>query len=86
MDKEKTITTLGILGTCISIAMYFSLVEIAISNLNGTSHIFIQPLVTIINCTIWVTYAHLKKERFVFWANVPGIFFGVFTVVTAFIK
>lgn len=86
MSKEKTITTLGIIGTCISVAMYFSLIEIAISNLSGTSHIFIQPLITIINCTIWVAYAYLKKERFVFLANLPGVFFGIFTVITAFIK
>ena len=86
MTKEKTITTLGTLGTCLAIAMFVSLLEIARDNLNGTAHIFIQPMVTTINCIIWSVYAYLKKEKFVFWANLPGVFLGIFTVITAFIK
>lgn len=86
MNKEKTINVLGILGTCLAIAMFVSLLEIARDNLLGTSHIYIQPTVTTINCIIWSLYAYLKKERFVFWANLPSVFLGIFTVITAFIK
>ncbi len=86
MNKTKTINTLGLLGTCLAIAMFFSLLEIARDNLLGTSHIFIQPFVTSINCIIWSIYAYLKKEKFVFWANLPGVFLGIFTVITAFVR
>ncbi len=85
MNKEKTITILGTFGTILAIAMFISLLEIARANLRGESHIFIQPMVTTINCVIWSLYAHLKKEKFVFWANLPGVFLGIFTVITAFI-
>ncbi len=85
MTKEKTITILGVIGTCLAIAMFVSLLEIARDNILGTSHIFIQPSVTTINCVIWSVYAYMKKEKFVFWANLPGVFLGIFTVVTAFI-
>ncbi len=83
MNKQKTINILGFAGTCIAIIMFVSLLEIARNNLHGNTHIIIQPIVTTINCTIWSVYAHLKKERFVFWANLPGVFLGIFTVITA---
>ncbi|MCC6323340.1 hypothetical protein IT400_00960 [Candidatus Nomurabacteria bacterium] len=85
MNREKTINLLGFLGTCLAIAMFVSLLEIARDNFRGESHIFIQPTVTTINCVIWSVYAYLKKEKFVFWANLPGVFLGIFTVITAFI-
>ena len=86
MDKkEKTIKFLGTLGTVIAIAMFVSLLEIARANLRGESHIFIQPIMVTLNCSIWSLYAQLKKEKFVFWANFPGVLLGIFTVVTAFI-
>ncbi len=83
--KEKIINFLGTLGTGIAILMFVSLLEIARSNLVGSSHIFIQPIAVTVNCSIWSLYAHLKKERYVFWANFPGIILGVFTIITAFI-
>ncbi|MCF7831704.1 MAG: hypothetical protein K9M36_02370 [Candidatus Pacebacteria bacterium] len=84
-NKEKIIKSLGVIGTVIAILMFVSLLEIAISNLSGLSHIFIQPIVVTINCSIWSAYAFLKKEHFVFWANFPGIILGIFTTLTAFI-
>ena len=86
MDKkEKTIKFLGTLGTVIAIIMFVALLEIAWANLKGGSHIFIQPMMVTINCSVWSIYAYLKKEQFVFWANFPGVLLGIFTVITAFI-
>lgn len=85
MTKPALIKLLGTSGTILAILMFVSLVEIARSNMSGEANIFIQPLVTTINCMIWSTYAYLKKEWFLFWANVPGVFLGLFTSITAFI-
>ena len=87
MDKkEKAIKFLGTLGTIIAIVMFVSLLEIARANLKGESHIFIQPAMVAVNCSIWSSYAYLKKEKIIFWANFPGVLLGIFTVITAFIK
>lgn len=45
------------------------------------------PLVAAINCTLWVTYALLKKNRDypVAMANAPGIIFGLIAAITAII-
>lgn len=85
MNKERAINYLGYIGTIIALLMFISLIEIARSNMLGNSHIFIQPLVTTLNCGIWSTYAFLKKERFVFYANAPGVFLGLVTLMSAFI-
>ena len=85
MEKTKVINILGTVGTILGILMFVALLEVAKNNLHSTHPILIQPLVTTINCTVWTLYGHLKKERFVFWANFPGIIFGLLTVITAFI-
>lgn len=86
MDKDKITTILGAIGTTLAILMFVSLLEVARENLLGQSHIYIQPAVTTFNCMIWTAYGFRKKEKFVFWANVPGVFLGIFTVITAFIN
>jgi len=83
--NEKTIKIFGFLGTCLALGMFFALIEIALSNLKGDSNIFIQPTIVAINCTVWSFYAHWRNDKFLFWANLPGIFLGIFTVVSAFI-
>lgn len=66
MNRQTLIKVLGTSGTIIAILMFVSLIEVARSNMSGDSNIFIQPLVTMINCTIWSTYAYMKKEWFLF--------------------
>jgi len=83
--SEKNIKIFGFIGTCLALGMFFALIEVAFSNLNGESNIFIQPILVTINCTVWSLYAYWKKDWFLFWANLPGIFLGIFTVITAFI-
>lgn len=85
MNKDKTIKILGTLGACLAISMFVSLLEIANGNLKGESHIYIQPAFVTLNCIIWTAYGYLKKEKFVYWANIPGVFLGIFTVISAFI-
>ena len=54
-------------------------------NLAGHKGNFIQPLVAVINCSLWVYYGLFKKERDLplAAANAPGIVFGLITVLTA---
>lgn len=75
----------GTAGATLAILMFVSLIEIAKDNLAGESHIYIMPAVTTLNCIIWSIYGYMKKEKFVFWANVPGVLLGIITVLTAFI-
>jgi hypothetical protein len=86
LSKEKVGNILGVIGTIIAILMFFSLLEIAHSNWIGQSNIVIQPLITMINCSIWSVYAIFRKEKFVFWANIPGVFLGLITVLSAFVR
>lgn len=83
--NEKAIKILGFVGTSLALAMFFALIEIAISNLKGDSNIIIQPILVTVNCIAWSFYAHLKNDKFILWANLPGIFLGIFTVITVFI-
>ncbi len=85
MTKEKIINMFGTAGATLAILMFVSLIEIAKDNLAGESHIYIMPAVTTLNCIIWSIYGYMKKEKFVFWANVPGVLLGIITVLTAFI-
>ncbi len=86
MNKEKITKYLGTAGATLAILMFVSLIEIARDNLSGESHIYIMPAVTTINCIIWSVYGYLRKEKYILWANVPGVILGISTVLTAFIK
>ncbi len=83
MNRKRLIKILGYVGTLVAIGMFLSLIEIARANLRGETTIIIQPLITILNCSIWSTYAILTKERFVFAANIPGVLLGIITVIAA---
>ena len=48
----------------------------------------ILSVVAAVNCTLWVAYGLLKKQRDwpVVLANAPGIFLGLITFVTSIMK
>lgn len=85
MKKELIIKILGYVGTIMALLMFISLIEIARKNIISNAHIFIQPFFVTLNCTTWSIYAYLRKDRFVFWANFPGIILAIITFITAFI-
>lgn len=87
MQNGKFITVLGWVATFTAIAMYVSYVSQIRNNLNGVKGDWLQPLVAVINCTLWVAYGLFKKPKKdwpIIVANVPGIVFGVIASVTAF--
>ena len=85
--SEKSLAIFGWVGTTISVLMYVSYIPQIMNNLHGMKGTPIQPLVAAINCTLWVTYALLKKNRDypVAMANAPGIIFGLIAAITAII-
>ena len=87
MDKDRFLTILGIVASITAILMYVSYITTIQHNLSGAKGDPIQPLVAAINCTLWVTYALLKKNRDypVAMANAPGIIFGLIAAITAII-
>ncbi len=86
MQDIKVEKILGLTGTILAILMFTSIIEVAISNWKGESNIIVQPILTVINCVIWSIYACLRKDKFVFWSNVPGVFLGIITVLSAILK
>ena len=85
--SENKLKILGWVGTALSVTMYISYIPQIMNNLHGMKGTPIQPMVAAINCTLWVTYALLKKNRDypVAMANAPGIVFGLIAAITAII-
>ena len=84
---QNKMKIVGAIASGLSICMYVSYIPQIMNNLHGMKGTPIQPLVAAINCTLWVTYALLKKNRDypVAMANAPGIIFGLIAAITAII-
>ncbi|MCK5465971.1 hypothetical protein KAI56_00530 [Candidatus Parcubacteria bacterium] len=65
--------------------MFFSLIEILISNIKGNSNIFIQPLATAVNGLFWSLYAYGKKDWFLLIPNILALVLGAVTTMSVFI-
>ena len=83
--SEKQLQILGWVATLMSVMMYVTYIPQIMDNLAGHAGNPIQPLVAAVNCTLWVAYALLKKDKDIplAAANAPGIVFGIATAVTA---
>ena len=75
---------LGTLGTILAIVMFTSLIEVAWSNYQDKSVIWIQPTISIINSTVWCLYAITRADKFLLLANMVGIFFATITILAIF--
>lgn len=84
VKRVKLLSRVAII-TCIS--MYISYIPEIIANFSGHPVSPIQPLVAMINATLWVGYGWFKTYRDwpVIISNVPGIFFGFITVLTVYV-
>lgn len=85
--QAKRLKILSHAATILCIAMYISYVPEITANFTGNPVSPIQPLVASINACLWVTYGWSKphKDWPVIIANLPGIFFGLITVITVYI-
>lgn len=81
-ENEKVI---GTIASVLAVIMFFSLIEILLSNLSGDSEIYIQPIATAFNGFFWSLYAYGKKDYFLLIPNILALFLGIFTALAAFI-
>ena len=65
--------------------MFICLIEVFISNLNGSSKILIQPIATAFNGLFWSLYAYGRKDWFLLVPNILACVLGVITTMSAFI-
>lgn len=87
MKREKAVDILGWIATVFCICMYVSYIPQIIQNFQGNPVSPLQPTVAAINATFWCLYGFFKEDRD--WAiiisNLPGIIFGLFTLITVYI-
>lgn len=84
--EQKTIRIIGWIATLTAVAMYVSYIDQISRNLSGAKGSVMQPVVTVINCSLWTAYGLLKsrKDWPIILANFPGIVLGGIAAVTAF--
>ncbi|CAH0416132.1 hypothetical protein KAR50_05845 [Periweissella fabaria] len=87
IDRQRFLKLISQLATIMCIAMYVSYIPQIIANFTGSPVSPFQPLVATINATLWTGYGSLKakKDWPVIISNVPGIIFGIFTVITVYV-
>ncbi|CAH0418398.1 hypothetical protein WGH24286_00816 [Periweissella ghanensis] len=87
IDRQRFLKLISRLATIMCIAMYVSYIPQIIANFTGHPVSPVQPLVAAINASLWTSYGWLKtkKDWPVIISNIPGIFFGIFTVITVYI-
>jgi hypothetical protein len=81
-SNEKII---GSIASALAIIMFISLVEVLISNMQGDSRIFIQPIATAFNGFFWSLYAYGRKDWFLLVPNILACVLGAITAVSAFL-
>ncbi len=82
---EKNEKIIGSIASALAVIMFISLIEVFSSNIQGRSHIFIQPLATAFNGLFWSLYAYAKKDWFLLVPNLLALLLGVITAISAFV-
>lgn len=83
--NRDPIIVLGWIATVTAVLMYVSYISQIQLNLAGHKGSLIQPLATVLNCSLWVAYGLMKPVRDwpVALANAPGVLLGAITFTTA---
>ena len=83
--NDRAITILGWIATVTAIVMYLSYIDQIRLNLSGDKGSVIQPIATIVNCTLRSAYGFLKAKRDwpIVCANSPGVVLGAIALLTA---
>lgn len=86
--EEKISDRLGWIACLIAVLMYVSYIDQIRLNLAGNPGSIILPIVTSLNCTLWVCYgiSKNKKDWPIVMCNIPGVILGIVTFITAVIK
>lgn len=82
--NQKFFDKIGWAASVIATLMWFSFIDQIRLNLAGQKGSIIIPIVVTINCALWVVFGVGKKNWQIVVCNIPGIFIGVITAITAF--
>lgn len=82
---KKNEKIIGSIASALAIIMFISLIEVFISNMQGKSSIYIQPIATAFNGFFWSLYAYGRKDWFLLVPNILACVLGTITAVSAFI-
>lgn len=78
--SERKLMLLGWIATATAVAMYLSYIDQIQLNLAGQKGSTIQPLATMVNCSLWVAYGFMREKRDwpIVFANAPGVIWAGF--------
>jgi uncharacterized protein with PQ loop repeat len=82
--NQKIVEKIGWAASIIAILMWFSFIDQIRLNLAGQKGSLIIPIVVTVNCILWTLFGLGKKNWQIVAANLPGIFLGIITAITAF--
>ena len=82
---KKNEKIIGTIASVLAMIMFFSLIEICLSNLRDESNIYIQPIATALNGFFWMLYAYGRKDYFLLIPNILALILGIGTAVAAFV-
>ena len=82
---QKNEKIIGSIASVLAIIMFFSLIEVLVSNIRGNSNIFIQPLATAFNGLFWSLYAYGRRDWFLLIPNILACVLGAITAFSVFI-
>lgn len=85
--SQNVVNKVGWMASLMAIAMYASYIDQIRLNLSGHPGSVLLPIVTVFNCTLWVMYGSFLEKRNwpIIACNLPGIFLGAITAITALI-
>jgi hypothetical protein len=83
LNKHEKI--IGSIASILATVMFVSLIEVLISNVQGKSNIFIQPLATAFNGFFWSLYAYGKKDWFLLVPNLLALILGAVTALSVLV-
>ncbi|KRN31264.1 hypothetical protein IV68_GL001147 [Weissella halotolerans DSM 20190] len=84
-ERINHIKRIGTMATVTCILMYGAYISMIWSNLHGHPVGILQPFIAMINASLWTWYGFAKThpDKPIIISNLPGIVFGLLTVITS---
>ena len=83
--ESKFVRVLSVLAAVMAVAMYVAYIDQIQKTWGDAKGAWIQHFVAGINCSLWVAYGFLKRDRDypIIFANLPGIILGFLAAYSA---
>lgn len=81
--NQGIVEKIGWTASIIAILMWLSFIDQIRLNIDGQKGSLLIPIVVVINCILWTLFGLGKKNWQIVASNVPGIFIGGITAITA---